>query len=222
MKAWTYYEPIADEFGQFAYHALMVHEWRRNWSAKGFDCVVLSARHAQAHPAFRRCMAWSESLRSVNHKAYQAACFVRWLALAQSMRPGEVGMFTDYDVFNVRFGPVQAQEHYAPDHVTNLHFGQCSQPLVLDYRQAQQIPAVLMFSTTAMAKARAEQADWNDMSFWEEDKLGKLGFARYLDVCLPYGPGVDAAMVHLSYEAVAPANRGKLEIWKELEVQHGI
>lgn len=220
MKAFTYFEPIDD--AQFAPHAPLVEAWKRNWASRGWETIVLSSRHAEAHPAIQRWVEWALTLKAINHRRYQLACFVRWLALAQVMRPGEVALFVDYDVFNVGFSGADALRQYAPAVVTNLHYGQCSQPVVIDYRQAQAIPAIMMAVTALLDRARPHQIDWNDMSFWEEDKKGKLGFARYVDLCLPYATDATAPLLHLSYDAVHPTGKTKLEIWKELEARHGV
>ena len=219
MKAFCYYEPIAGE--QFDEHGPMVQSWRRNWSRLGWVPMVLTEVQARSHAAYRRWSSAVPRLASINHRDYQRACFVRWLALAEILRPGESAVFVDYDVFNVSFTPADARQLASPDQVTNLHYGQCSQPVILDYRQAQALPAVLMELTQALNQERPEQQDWNDMSFWEADKKRSLGFARYLDICLPYVPEVEAPMIHLSWEAVDGAGSRKSQVWKELEALYG-
>lgn len=77
----------------------MVELWRRSWDARGWEPVLLDEGTARRHPLFDLFDATVRSYPTVNPPNYEAACFVRWLAL--DWVGG--GLLTDYDVLNHSF-----------------------------------------------------------------------------------------------------------------------
>lgn len=93
----TYFEEIPQRKSSEEKEQLEV--WKRTWQAKGFKTVVLNESVARKHPKYAEVKQKIEQLPTVNDKRYEAACYLRWLAL------GVVGggLMTDYDVVNVNF-----------------------------------------------------------------------------------------------------------------------
>ena len=214
VKAYCYFEAIADR--QFDEHSRMVELWRANWSSRGWETVVLGPAEAEAHPAYAWCVNAASKLNAINHRDYQRACFTRWLALAHALGRDDLGLFTDYDVYNVSFTPNDAALLYSPAQPINLHYNTCSQPIILDGRQATAIPWLLMVVTQFLVNNWPAQIDWTDMSFWEADQKLALGFARHEAVCFPFHQQEcgNGRLIHLSYES--SGNVGKLNAWQRL------
>lgn len=93
MKIHTYYTecPGISNFDSLK----LINAWRERWSAIGFEPVVLNEYQARQHPFFAEFDAAIQKLPTQNSAAYEAACFHRWLALAQVGG----GLCGDYDVF---------------------------------------------------------------------------------------------------------------------------
>lgn len=93
MKVFTYYTtcPGHDQESELKLIAL----WRDAWTRQGFEPFVLQEWHARQHPQFNEYHNVVSQLPTVNSAAYERACFIRWLALAQVGG----GFMSDYDVF---------------------------------------------------------------------------------------------------------------------------
>lgn len=219
MKAYCYFEPIDNP--QFEEHAELVRMWKASWMKAGWDTVVLSRRHAEAHPAW----AWfSDKVRTfptINPPEYEFACFIRWLALANEMRPGEVGVFGDYDVANCGFRPMDAIRIHNPGRPVNTDINFGMGPFILNTAVAQAIPPVMI---TAIALLRTFQnpggPHWADMEMWKANRYGGIDWQQTVPLCLEYAPDVQSQLVHITYSSAARFGTTKLAAWKELEARH--
>ena len=75
--------------------------WKAGWRAAGFDPQIIDEHHARMHPDYEVLKERYVALPTVNPKAYEVACFLRFLAMA--MVGG--GRMTDYDVLLISASP---------------------------------------------------------------------------------------------------------------------
>jgi len=162
-------------------------------------------------------------LPTVNPPEYEFACFIRWLALAQEMRPGEVGVFGDYDVCNLRFRPMDAVKIHNPGRPVNTDINFGSGPFVLSQAQALAVPP-LMVATIALLKtyANTDGSHWSDMDMWKANESGHIGWQQTVPLCLEYSPTDISPMVHITFSSAHRFGTTKLNAWTELEARHGI
>lgn len=102
VPIYTYHMPIAGLAEADALLAL----WRELWAAQGWNPIVLTESDAAINPQFKPYRAVVAALPTVNHPAYERACYMRHLAMVE--RKG--GFLVDYDVMPRRFTPVDARE----------------------------------------------------------------------------------------------------------------
>jgi hypothetical protein len=100
MKVYTYFQQV-DKFklGQKPWH--LVEYWVSHWKSKGWEPMVLTIEDAKKHPYFPEYFKWIKKVKTVNPFEYEAACFLRHLAM--SVVGG--GLMTDTDVFNLTLQP---------------------------------------------------------------------------------------------------------------------
>lgn len=79
----------------------LIAKWKDNWQKAGWDPIVLTENDAKLHPEYEVLAPKLKSLPSANPKGYDAACYLRWLAVAA--RGG--GWMADYDLFNYGYPP---------------------------------------------------------------------------------------------------------------------
>lgn len=77
-------------------HLQIVQIWLRNWYAGGWNPRLLRLRHATSYPNFEHYRRKFASLPTVNWRAYEMTCYLRWLAFAEAGG----GAFVDYDIMN--------------------------------------------------------------------------------------------------------------------------
>lgn len=77
MKIYTYFEqdPKLRNFGE------VLEQWDRRWKKAGLEPVILTEKDARSHPKFSDVYLHARKLPTVNPKAYEMACWVRWLAM---------------------------------------------------------------------------------------------------------------------------------------------
>lgn len=93
MKVFTYYNEV---LGISFFDSLkLITAWRERWAASGYEPVVLNEYIARKHPFFAEFDKGLERLPTQNSRAYELACYHRWLALAHVGG----GILADYDVF---------------------------------------------------------------------------------------------------------------------------
>jgi len=95
--------------------------WKKSWSDKGFEAIVLTKADAEKHPFYTEFIKKIENLHleiaEFSSKKYGLACWVRWLAYAT--QPEEKFYVCDYDVINHNFNPIE------PDNDLTLLEGDC-------------------------------------------------------------------------------------------------
>ena len=96
MKLHTYYTYCPAHNGR--HEPALLEAWHTAWSALGVECDTMQSADAHQHPYFQEFDSAISDLPSVNSKEYEAACFHRWLALAECGG----GFMSDYDVFPTR------------------------------------------------------------------------------------------------------------------------
>ncbi len=89
----------------------ILERWRDNWSSMGFVPIVVGPNDATRHPRHDQFMDLFRSFPTVNPKRYEAACFARWLVMAQLG-----GLMVDADVFNIGFDPFEVRGLQFFDH----------------------------------------------------------------------------------------------------------
>lgn len=77
-------------------HLHIVQIWLRNWFAGGWNPRLLRLRHAMSYPGFEQYHRKFARLPTVNWRAYEMTCYLRWLAFAEAGG----GVFVDYDIMN--------------------------------------------------------------------------------------------------------------------------
>lgn len=99
---YTYFEPVLG----MANPSRLLELWRDSWEKFGWEVVVLSERDAKDHPAFDLYLAQIGKFPSSNPPGYERACYMRHLAMAYVLDPGEApAVLADYDVINRGFLP---------------------------------------------------------------------------------------------------------------------
>lgn len=95
MKLYTYYSnvPGISPFDS----TKLINLWMEHWKAVGFEPFVLTEFHARKHPYFQVFNEAVFKLPTVNPALYEAACYHRWLSMAQIGG----GILMDYDVFPI-------------------------------------------------------------------------------------------------------------------------
>ena len=94
---YTYYTKVNEE--QHEASELMLEHWRRSWASRGWNPVILSEHHAQAHPLYGLFKNAVSKFPTINVPEYEMACYLRWLAVAALGG----GFMSDYDVVNYSF-----------------------------------------------------------------------------------------------------------------------
>lgn len=90
----SYYEDLAKPDD-----AVLIDLWKRAWRRLGYSVCVLDHFHAQKHSRFFDLLKKAGDLPTVNHRGYETACYMRWLAASRfAMNAGKI-VFMDYDVF---------------------------------------------------------------------------------------------------------------------------
>lgn len=106
MKVYTYFQQV-DKFKLGKKPWYLVEYWRTHWKAKGWEPVVLTIEDAKKHPYYPEYFKWIKKVRTTNPFDYEAACFLRHLAM--SAVGG--GLMTDTDVFNLTLQPADLPDH---------------------------------------------------------------------------------------------------------------
>lgn len=96
---YCYFQPLA-VMDVSVEHALIVL-WQKSWRRSGFEPVILTHQHAEAHDKFEEFDKLVRSFPSMNPPGYDLACWHRWLALS---RVGG-GLQTDHDLIARAFSP---------------------------------------------------------------------------------------------------------------------
>lgn len=93
--------------------------WLEHWTKEGWTPLLLGPSNALGHPKLQALKDKAASLPTVNGRAYETACYVRWCAFANAAKNAvEPVVITDYDVF--------ARELYPPRDYPDRYNGEPS------------------------------------------------------------------------------------------------
>lgn len=96
MTLFTYFETVPGMYVEHEFQMLKLWE-RWHWEL-GLETFCLREYHARKHPHYADYEAAVKAMPTINPKAYEAACYMRWLAMVQHCGP-EGGVMSDYDCF---------------------------------------------------------------------------------------------------------------------------
>lgn len=96
-RVYTYYQSIPN----FRDDLEMIEIWKANWRQHCWEPIVLNVTHAMNHESYESFLANVTRLPTVNSKAYEISCYVRYLAMA--VVGG--GIMVDNDMINIDFKP---------------------------------------------------------------------------------------------------------------------
>lgn len=191
-NVYTYFNPVP-EMPHEQEHALIVL-WQRSWRDSGFEPVVLTHLHAEAHPLFPEIDKLVRSFPTQNPKEYEVACWHRWLAFATVGG----GLMTDYDVIARGFDP---EFLVLPDNVTVLDRGGVPCAVHATAEGAQEI-----VSAIARGPHPHNGKHYSDMYWFQWKNFPKAGH-----LTAPFGAAdwKTAPAVHFSHGDVARERPGK-------------
>jgi hypothetical protein len=100
----TYLESLPSEGDRFR----ILQFWKHSWERNGWHTVVLDAHDAQLHWDHAAYLRAVRRLPTINTRAYEDNCYLRWLAYEFALSrcgdyPDTVAVFSDYDVINLRW-----------------------------------------------------------------------------------------------------------------------
>jgi len=97
-KIHTFFQPVGNmnAFEQ----GRMIELWKRAWTRDGWDPVVLTPKEARGSPLYDNLLPKFQAMPTVNHKDYEMACWLRWIAMSSLG-----GFMVDYDVMPFGFRP---------------------------------------------------------------------------------------------------------------------
>lgn len=197
MRVCTYFEAIPELDTPAQREALGI--WQDSWQRHGWTPVLLNEQDAKKHRLYDEFVEAIGRLPTANHPAYERACYLRWLAMAQIGG----GWMVDYDVVNCGFRPREVedgigvwQNHNPCPCVVSGH--------ALDYEYAvrEMIAASRMEREDEIINGRPHTSDQN---------LCQRGLVtiRPETVVVPYPH--NGELVHCSAHACAVAGKSKTE-----------
>lgn len=115
-RVYTYFEQVS----RMVPPTKLLKLWGETWIDHGWEPVVLSECDAKLHPAYDLYLAQIGKFPSSNPPGYERACYMRHLAMAYVLDPGEApAVLVDYDVINRGF-PTDHNVGTTPGSVTLL------------------------------------------------------------------------------------------------------
>jgi hypothetical protein len=100
VRVHTYFDPTVAACGLPPQDGI-VRLWAESWRTHGWEPRILTERLVHADPEFNRFLAKVGTFPTKTARAYENACYLRWLALLGAGG----GWLTDYDVINFGFKP---------------------------------------------------------------------------------------------------------------------
>lgn len=94
---YAYHTPI---FKRDTHSRDLIRLWMKVWRAHGWEPHILGPDEAKRHPKYKQMLSHIATLPTANHRRYEDACYIRWLAFAR-----HAGVMSDYDVFPQRLFP---------------------------------------------------------------------------------------------------------------------
>jgi hypothetical protein len=217
MKVYAYYERLPHD--GFEDDPLLIEKWRACWTRHGWDTHVLDESGAHAHPMWPVFASAAREWPTINPKGYEFACWVRWLSLSTAMRPGETGLFVDYDVWNGGFTPADAAMHGRPEGPVGLFGGCGSSPVVLNKWQADAMGPLLYMGARLLLEEQPGIHHIADMMALE--RVAKLGWMSQVRVCTTYGEEPRGNLVHVARDAAVRHGIAKDKAFDQLEDYYG-
>ncbi len=92
-------------------HLLVLQAWLRNWWSNGWNPQILRLSDAQNYPNYHWYHRRFAKYPTVNWRAYEMTCYLRWLAFAD--KGG--GLFVDYDVMNFPIENIPKRDVFVDD-----------------------------------------------------------------------------------------------------------
>ena len=80
----TYFEPYQSDMKGAQDYTITLDLWRASWIRWGWRTKILSEVDARAHPQYEYLRDQFIRLPTVNPKAYELSCYLRWIAAIQS------------------------------------------------------------------------------------------------------------------------------------------
>lgn len=114
MRIYTYYDNITNDVNPLPHdeQQQLIEVWKKNWTDKGFQPIVLDSKQAKKHPFFEK---FDKQMREIYHEIvgdsiseYGMSCYHRWLAYASQQQ--ERCYVSDYDVINLSFVGVEPDD----------------------------------------------------------------------------------------------------------------
>lgn len=214
MRVLTYCEHLG-----YAETAELLALWQSNWASLGWKPQVLGGRDARPHPLFGWLSSVVCSLPTKNDRRYEDACWLRWLALANVVQPGEVVVFTDYDVHNRDFRPEEAATLVVPGRPVNLDAKGFSGPFVFDTASAQATPVFVGTQAKALRSTMANTPHLSDMMVWMSQFYEERGWTVSKPLSHVYEPGKQFRLTHIDYSSSVARGTTKVTVWNQLEKQ---
>lgn len=192
----TYFRPC-DDPDALGEQKRILAIWERSWREAGFEPVILTEAHARKHPRFEEYRAALEAKPTINPKAYEMACWLRWIAVlsADTLSP----LLTDYDV---------------------LPFGYVDEKILI----ASEFPNMLCPGVPCAVVGNKSQFEYAIGAFLKCEPIGTSGMAHLSDmhaaqmlrfpsrdICREYGkPGwKEAQLVHFNHYSCHPRKRSE-------------
>jgi hypothetical protein len=82
-------------------NSMLLESWTQSWKRNGWIPIVLDQSIAKLHPFYSLLYEQFDKFPTVNSKAYEMSCYLRWVAMA--VVGG--GYLSDYDTLNMDFPP---------------------------------------------------------------------------------------------------------------------
>jgi hypothetical protein len=99
MNIYTFYAKIEDSIHEDQLR--LINIWKKSWSYYGWNPVVIYPEDLINKRQYNELKTVCTNFPTVNHTTYELYCFLRWLSLLDLG-----GWFTDYDVINYGFEPL--------------------------------------------------------------------------------------------------------------------
>lgn len=215
MRVLTYYEEAQSHEPKEQQELL--RRFIVSWKRQGFAVDVVGRRDAEANPAWLWFAPWAMQVPTFNPRAFENACWLRWLALAPRTKSGEVFVFADYDMVNLSFTPRRVNELKNLSVPVNLDGAFTAGPFILTHGQACALPLLMRMVMTMEAKLTPDQKHFGDMMVWRAIRRYHPDMVVFEHECELYAPGQRPPIVHVANPAVGPLGMTKLEAWDTLQ-----
>lgn len=99
MKIYTFYHKLVDLIHND--QIKLIDLWSKSWSYYGWTPVVLMMDDVTSHPNYETFNTICRKYPTVNGLEFKVMCYLRWIPMSS-----RGGWFTDYDVINYGFEPI--------------------------------------------------------------------------------------------------------------------